>query len=443
MSELSSIISVSISRQSAAVTRAGFGVPLIAGPNGVFSGVRSYANLSAVGEDFSESSDEYKMASALFSQALSVPTIKIGKVALVAGVLTVSLEGTATAGSMELTVNAQSVGPVAFNTDNDTSLDDVATAIAALDDVDTAVASNGAAGTDVDPHTITITFNDGYLAAASVDTDFTGITASAVAETTPAETFASSLASFALADPDFYFVLSTSTSEVDVIRCAVWTEANARVFVTRSNDANVKSAVSTTDIAYLLSNASYTRSSVVYHGTAGEYPDAAWVGLCAPSDPGSITWAYKQLTGISADSLTQTEINAVHGKNANTFITLGGVNVVQFGTVASGEFIDNIRGSDWLSARIQEGVYSNMVNLPKIPFTNQGIAVVENVIRSVLQEGVASGFLAANPAFTVSVPDAIDVSSANKLARTPPAVTFEATVAGAIHKVVIQGVVKV
>jgi hypothetical protein len=83
-----------------------------------------------------------------------------------------------------------------------------------------------------------------------------------------------------------------------------------------------------------------------------------------------------------------------------------------------------------------------LVNLAKIPFTDAGIAIVENEIRAVLNQGVQNGFLAANPAPIVRVPLASEVSTNDKANRILPDIYFEGTLAGAVHGVTIQGVVK-
>jgi len=71
------------------------------------------------------------------------------------------------------------------------------------------------------------------------------------------------------------------------------------------------------------------------------------------------------------------------------------------------------------------------------------VAVVEADVRAILDLGIAKGLIASTPAYTVSVPLAADVSSANKIARNLPDVTWEATLAGAIHHVTITGRVTV
>jgi hypothetical protein len=130
----------------------------------------------------------------------------------------------------------------------------------------------------------------------------------------------------------------------------------------------------------------------------------------------------------------------VRGQSGNTYETVGGVSITREGTVASGQFLDVIRGIDWLKARIEEDIYQKLVNADKIPFTDSGVTIIENSLRERLQDGINQGVLSS---FTVSVPKVADVSSANKLVRTLPDVEFTGVLAGAIHKVVIQGRVTV
>ena len=106
-------------------------------------------------------------------------------------------------------------------------------------------------------------------------------------------------------------------------------------------------------------------------------------------------------------------------------------------------FIDITRSVDFLRARLQEFIYAQLANLDKIPFTDEGVAVIEAEVRAVLQLGIGQGILAANPEPVITVPRVADVSFSDKASRLLPDVEFEATLAGAIHSVQIEGVVSV
>ena len=90
-----------------------------------------------------------------------------------------------------------------------------------------------------------------------------------------------------------------------------------------------------------------------------------------------------------------------------------------------------------------ERIFATLISVDKIPFTDNGIGVIENDVRAQLSEGIRIGGLAADPAPIVSVPKASEVDSADKLARALRNVTFNATLAGAIHSVEVTGSVSV
>ncbi len=183
-----------------------------------------------------------------------------------------------------------------------------------------------------------------------------------------------------------------------------------------------------------------TASTTITQEQTGEisFPDFAWMGGQLPKDPGSITWWGKTLTGITPDVLTTTAVTNIKGKNCNIYETIGGVSVVHEGVVASGEFIDIIRGVDWIQARITENVFALMVNADKIPYTDPGVEMIKSEIQAVLEDAVDRGILVANT-ITITAPKVADVSSVDKANRFLPDVKFGATLAGAIHKVKIDG----
>ena len=141
--------------------------------------------------------------------------------------------------------------------------------------------------------------------------------------------------------------------------------------------------------------------------------------------------------------MTTNVINILDGKNINHYTLTAGVAITRQGKTAGGEWIDVMRFVDWLKARMQERIYQQLVNLLKIPYTDQGVAIIENLVRAQLQEGIRVGGLAKDPEFTVTVPKVIDVSQTDRANRLLPDVKFNATLAGAIHKININGVVTV
>lgn len=249
------------------------------------------------------------------------------------------------------------------------------------------------------------------------------------------------------ADNGWYALIATDRTFSVVKAIADWVETRIKLFGTASNDLNiinVPAGTDTTSIAAVLNQAGYVRTFVMYHQDAlTDYPEAAWFGRVLPLDPGSETWKFKTLNTISYSNITTTQQRNALGKKANIYVFVGGVGITENGTVAQGEFIDTVRGIDWLTARIQEFVFSVLVNTPKVPYTDAGIAVVQAEVLRALALGVSNNFLSNDPAPTCTVPLAANVPPVDKTNRILRNVRFQATLAGAIHAVVIRGTLSV
>ena len=240
----------------------------------------------------------------------------------------------------------------------------------------------------------------------------------------------------------YAIILTRTTTEAeqiqDITHTSAWTEARIKLYLTAIDQASIITSA-TDDIASVLEGLAYDRTVIIYSLDEENYPEAAWAGLQLPKDPGSTTWKFKSVSGIIVDVLTDTALTNLRAKNCNFYEEVAGVNVFSSeAIVASGEFIDIIRGVDWLQARIEERVYTRLINEEKIPYTNPGIAVIETEVIAQLEESVGVGLITANTAI-VTVPDVADVDAGDKASRILRDVDFTAQLAGAIHKVFIQG----
>lgn len=256
---------------------------------------------------------------------------------------------------------------------------------------------------------------------------------------------AASLNAIMSEDNSWYGLLVDQAMAADYGDIAAWVEANKKIFIFWTIDANTPDGTKTTDPASVLKAMGYDRSAVIFHiapSSGDDYPDAAWMGEGFPYDPGTSTWAYKTLKGVAADNITPAKETALQNKNCNYYSEVGGVNITQEGKVASGEWIDIIIGTDWLEARLRESVYSALVNNRKIPYDDTGIAMIEGLVKGVLNQAASAGILQAD-SIVVAVPRYADIPQADKLARKLPDVKFTALYQGAIHRVTINGTISV
>jgi hypothetical protein len=255
---------------------------------------------------------------------------------------------------------------------------------------------------------------------------------------------ATDLAAIHAADPDYYaLLLPEGASSAVAVAAAGYVETLRRILVLQTSDALAWSASSVSDVAFNLKAAGYTRTSTWAYphlGLATGQLAAALLGRCLPLDPGSITFAHKELAGVTVDSPTETQRAALEGKNANHYTEIGDGGNTFPGKSAEGEWIDVIRDLDRSFDRLQTSVLSVLRSSNKVPFTDDGIDVVGNALRGALRADVTDGIYAS---FTVTTPAASAVSSADKAARSLTGVTFTATLAGAIHVTNITGTVSV
>ena len=256
-------------------------------------------------------------------------------------------------------------------------------------------------------------------------------------------TVAASLAAIQAEDNSWYgLAVDQAFDDDDKVDIAAWVEANKKFAFYWTTNVDVPDATKTTDMASVLKGLAYDRAATMWHPTpttGADYPDAAWMGEGFPFEPGSSTWAYKTLKGVTPDNV-DTKETALQDKNCNYYSTVGGVNVTQEGKVASGEWIDIIIGTDWIEARLRETVYSAFVNNRKVPYDDSGITTIEGLVRGVLSQAAAKGILQAD-SIVVTVPKYADVPTADKIARKLPDVNFTALYQGAIHRTTINGTI--
>lgn len=439
MSEIDNIVSVTISRETASVTQAGFGIPAVIAKFATtdttveFNRTRFYGSLDEVTADgWSSTSDVYQAFSKIFGQNPSVSTAMLGRwdagdatltdalgainldnsdwyVFSVVGQKTATLVFSAdfvASNSIVVTVNGTAVTAVPFTTDQATTMAALETQIE-TDITDSVVTVDG---TDPDTRTLLISIPD-------------------------KDTFTSAVVTGGASQPT---AISYSDSDAEALLAAAWAEGNKKLFFVVGSNPDVADGSESGDLFSQLLGLGYDRTAGLFKKDASQYAEAAWPGEDLPFDPGSQTWAYKAPAGISPDPLTTSEQNAVFAKNGNTYQRVAGANITRYGKVFSGEFIDIIRGVDWLEAEIQTAVYIELVNKRKIPFDDTGIQLIEGALAGALDRGVQRGVLQAGTV-VITVPAYADISANDKANRNLPDVKFTALLLGAIHTVQIKG----
>lgn len=440
---LSNIISLTITRETQTPTRAGFGTPMILawGPAGAPSNA-VYTSASAMADDGWATTDPaYEAAVKLFSQNPAPEEIKVIKKTSSVQTQTIEIyprdvSELAEGDEYKITIGGESFS---YTVGSGDTQDDVVNGLA----------------TDIN------TGSGAFTAAADTGNDVVDVTADSsgffvyedpqnvylLDNTSKSGSEASDLSNAENLDPDWYVMLTPQDhSKALIEEWASEAETRSILYLAQTSDYTVPESDgsdTTSDVMSSLASSSYERTLCFWHQDLGGGAEAALAGNVLPTDPGSITWAYRTLSGIDVTTRNhvagETGFSEIDTKGATWYRVVKGTNLTFDGQVASGEFADVMRGSDWTQARIEENVVALVANADKVPYTDDGVDQVKSEIRSVLRQGIRHGFLASDPEPTVTAPKVADVSSTDKGDRLLPDVEFEATLAGAIHKTTISG----
>lgn len=443
------IVNVDITLNTAGTTREGFGLPLfLASTDNFEERVRGYTSLTEVAEDFDESTAAYKAAKQLWSQTPKVTQFYIGRRAMQ---YTVSIPDEVTE-STDYSLTIAVGGGVSQPYQYTAQADD--TALIVLTQFKGQIEADPTIKDDV---TINVTGTGSsatMIVTKAGDNDFVKVTSTtspvSIAGTT-ADTAASALAAIETYSTDWYFISAEDRTAQFVLAMASEIQARKKIFFTANSDVAALQGTelaSASDVPAQLAKSMYTRTVCLWHHSASyDYPEMAYIAYGAPYDAGSIAWGNAQLTGVEASlqpanqrPLTSIQKSALDVRHCNFIDLDGGVPVVRRGITSGGEWIDIIRGVDWLESDLKTSLRDLLINQKggKITYDDTGITRIRQVIETSLQRAVNRNFLSS---YTVNVPKASQVALADKKARILKDVTFSGILAGAILDVDLKGTV--
>jgi hypothetical protein len=443
---LSEIVNVSIQAGTVNPARRGFGVPLIMAYHTAWAGseVRTYSTFAGLAVDFPATTSGQRsvnlMAAQMFSQNPRPSTIKVGRLPTPGSNQAFTID----AGDMATGVDivGSIVGPdgtaTAINVTWNTSL--------ALTLADLEAAIDAIVGLEATAASPLVTVVENVTAGEQFSLSFT--TAGVDVKHTSSDWgYDTALTAAEVIDPEFYAVVIDENSPKNMDKVARWALTNDRLaafgpqYTKPSQFTSAEFTSDPADHTALMANDSafslFTKEPRV------TFKECAWLGDMLPRDPGSATWAFKTLDGVGADSMTSTERTLIEASahKGNHYVAEAGVGITRPGKAHGGEWLDVVRGLDWLQARLEERLFSLLVNNPKIPYTDDGIAMVEAEVRAQLREAESRGLIDAG--WTTTVLAAADQATADRAARILRDVEFQARLAGAIHSINVAGTITV
>lgn len=251
-------------------------------------------------------------------------------------------------------------------------------------------------------------------------------------------------------DNTWYGLCFAGLGDGDILAAAPWVESNKKLFIASSATPEIATTAKD-DLASTLQTAGYSRTGLFFTANKNGTLEAALLGSQLAMTPGSNNWAYKNLSGVAADTLSDNQknillgspIGATHGKAANVYTQVGGISITQMGTAASGRFFDITVGIDWLQSNLQTDIFAMLSNASKIPYTDAGVAMLMQAVRTRLDIGVANGLIDGKSDITVNAPSVLSVTQNQRAHRIAPTITFTCRLQGCLNAVTITGTVTV
>lgn len=420
------LIRTTINLSPKAAQRRGFGVLLILGDSNVMGAAenpRSYTTLESVAADFGLTAPEYLAASLYFGQSPKPAELMIGRWArtdaaaqLRAGVLTNTEQLTSawsgiTTGSFAITVGGVTKNITGLNFSAQTNMNGIATVIT---NAMTAAAAGASVVWDGDQfvfstNTLGANATIGYLGTANAGVDisaklkgtamYSAPPANGVAAEAPADA-ASRFSNMSAAWFGLQFAASVQPTDDQIIATAALVEGLdlERMLGSTITNTNVLDGAVTNDLGSRLKAAGYKRTFTQYsanpHAAAAMFGRGFSVNFSA--NRSTITMMYKQEPGVVAEYLTETQAQVLKAKNVNVFVNyINDTAIIQYGTMASGAYFDEIHGLSWFKDALQNGQYNMLYqSKTKVPQTDDGQNQLITAAAAVCEEAVNNGLVA-------------------------------------------------
>lgn len=192
---------------------------------------------------------------------------------------------------------------------------------------------------------------------------------------------------------------------------------------------------------------------ITLHKNPDSFPEAAWVGNTAPRRVGSYNYAYLPLDGVENSGYTDSQTSSIFSDKGNLIVDFGKAQVPFPGVSTGNVFADVVENRVWLKARLRENITSLFLNSDVVPYSIQGLQMVESRMRQVFVQAGVQGMIAlveteADKArsdlgdyqYKINLPETIDeIPTNDRNNRILPNITFSCRLRGAINEVDIDG----
>ncbi len=244
------------------------------------------------------------------------------------------------------------------------------------------------------------------------------------------------------------------------VAAAIEASSLSRILAITTSDAATIETTSTTDLASKLKAAGYGRTFVQY-STSSKYAALSAFGRAFTVNfTGSnttLTLKFKQLPGITYETLTVNQAAALDAKNCNVFVYYqNDTAILQQGVMANGDFFDERHGLDWLQNYVQTNLYNLLyTSTTKIPQTDAGVTRLLANVEQSMDQSVTNGLVAAGvwnggdigelvagdtltKGYYVYAQPLSEQAQSDREARKAPLIQVACKLAGAVHYADVQ-----
>lgn len=246
-----------------------------------------------------------------------------------------------------------------------------------------------------------------------------------------------------------------SDADMIAVSAAIESATVSRILAITSDEADIMSAAIETDLASKLKAAKYSRSYIQYSSTSRYAALSSFGRAFTVNFTGSnttITLKFKQLPGVTYETLGTSQANALEAKNCNVYVYYeNDTAILEQGVMCNGDFFDERHGLDWLQNAVQTADYNTLyTSTTKIPQTDAGtttrIANIEKVLDVAETNGLfAPGIWTGGPMGQLSTGDTLTKGyytwadtvdnqlQTDREARKGVPIQVAAKLAGAVH----------
>ncbi len=440
MGNINNYVTVTITKNTIGITRAGFGTLIALTQNAPFAArTRSYSSDAAVAVDYPNvRSPERRMSATFFGQSTSSKKFKLGR-RVNKSTMVIQLSAIVVRNLYQygVFVTGDSFDRTLVTFTSDANATDAEIAAGFVTQLNLVAGKNYTATGAASPISIT-----GNTAGAWFCVEIASpVSPSAspddlkIAMTHADPGVTADITACALEDSDFYQVYNFSNSAAEATALATWTEANKRTFMCDGSQTDtINTTVGAgTDLFKTLNTAAFTRTFALWHHRLDQMPGAGLASQCLSFDPGTEAWHDKTISLVDPTPwLSQTHRDNIVARKANGYEGIAGIGITFGGTCSSGDFIDITRLLDAFADTAQRLLLGLKQQGGKLAYDDPGIRAAGATFRGAINLFAGPGLGFDADSVIVTVPRAVDVPANDRATRALNGITGFVRANGAI-----------